>query len=62
MKKADTAVTQVYCNKYLITNISCKFRCPVMLNKMNVKNGSKDLKMYHRSAAELVTPSTLISI
>ena len=31
-----------------------------MSHKMIVKNDSKDLKNYHKSAAELGTPSTLI--
>ena len=45
-KNADTAVTQLYSNKYLISYISCTFKRPVMFYIMNVKNGSKDLKSY----------------
>ena len=44
--KGDTAVTQLYRNKYLISFISCTFKRPVMFHKMNAKNGSKDLKRY----------------
>ena len=32
--------------------LRCIFKRPVMFNKMNVKNGSKDLKNTHKSAAE----------
>ena len=62
LEKADTAVTQLYSNKYLIAYLSCTFKCPVMFHKMNVKNDSKDLKNYHKSGAEFGTPSTLIQI
>ena len=39
-------MTQLYSNKYLVAFISCIFKSPVMFHKMNVKNGSKDLKKY----------------
>ena len=45
-ENSDTAVTQLYSNKYLISYISCAFKRPVMFHKMNVKNGSKNLKRY----------------
>ena len=58
-KNADTAVTQLYSNKYLISYISCTFKRPVMFNRMNVKNGSKDLKRYPQISRRVTSRDTL---
>ena len=49
-KNADTAVTQLYSNKYLIAFKSSTFKRPVMFHKMNFKNGIKDLKSYTQTS------------
>ena len=54
-ENAETVVTQLYSNKYLISYISCTFKRPVMFHKMSVKNSSENLKNTHKSAAELGT-------